>query len=73
MGVRRIVALRGDPPKGEDRFVPHPDGFKSAAELVGIRGIADRGIEIDDRVERARRADPVVQLLAVRSLSASGL
>ena len=24
MGVRRIVALRGDPPKGETRFVPHP-------------------------------------------------
>jgi methylenetetrahydrofolate reductase (NADPH) len=35
LGVRRIVALRGDPPKGEDRFVPHPDGFASAAELVG--------------------------------------
>jgi len=34
MGVRRIVALRGDPPKGETRFTPHPDGFASAAELV---------------------------------------
>lgn len=33
-GVRRIVALRGDPPKGETRFTPHPDGFGSAAELV---------------------------------------
>jgi methylenetetrahydrofolate reductase (NADPH) len=38
LGVRRIVALRGDPPKGADRFVPHPDGFASAAELVaGLR------------------------------------
>jgi methylenetetrahydrofolate reductase (NADPH) len=34
MGVRRIVALRGDPPKGETTFTPHPDGFGSAAELV---------------------------------------
>jgi methylenetetrahydrofolate reductase (NADPH) len=34
LGVRRIVALRGDPPKGETRFVPHPLGFASAAELV---------------------------------------
>ena len=34
LGVRRIVALRGDPPKGETRFTPHPDGFASAAELV---------------------------------------
>ncbi|MFO1143338.1 MAG: methylenetetrahydrofolate reductase [NAD(P)H] [Amaricoccus sp.] len=42
MGVRRIVALRGDPPKGETRFVPHPDGFASAAELVeGLRSVGD--------------------------------
>ncbi|NNU80580.1 methylenetetrahydrofolate reductase [NAD(P)H] [Halovulum dunhuangense] len=34
MGVTRIVALRGDPPKGETKFVPHPEGFTHAAELV---------------------------------------
>ena len=34
MGVNRIVALRGDPPKGEGAFVPHPDGFTSSVELV---------------------------------------
>ncbi len=34
MGVERIVALRGDPPKGERRFVPHPAGFANAKELV---------------------------------------
>lgn len=34
IGVRRIVALRGDPPKGEENFVQHPDGFADAAELV---------------------------------------
>ncbi len=34
MGVKRIVALRGDPPKGERRYVPHPEGFASARELV---------------------------------------
>jgi methylenetetrahydrofolate reductase (NADPH) len=26
-GVTEIVALRGDAPKGADRFTPHPDGF----------------------------------------------
>jgi methylenetetrahydrofolate reductase (NADPH) len=42
MGVRRIVALRGDPPKGETRFTPHPDGFASGAELVAaLRGAGD--------------------------------
>lgn len=34
LGARRIVALRGDPPQGAPRFEPHPDGFRSAAELV---------------------------------------
>ncbi|CAN5725330.1 methylenetetrahydrofolate reductase [NAD(P)H] [soil metagenome] len=42
MGVRRIVALRGDPPKGEGAFRPHPEGFGSAAELVaGLRAAGD--------------------------------
>ncbi|NOD31364.1 MULTISPECIES: methylenetetrahydrofolate reductase [NAD(P)H] [Ruegeria] len=33
-GVQDIVALRGDPPKGQDKFVPHPDGFSSSVELI---------------------------------------
>jgi methylenetetrahydrofolate reductase (NADPH) len=47
LGVRRIVALRGDPPKGETEFVPHPQGFASAAELVaGLREIGDFEISV---------------------------
>ena len=33
-GFRNVMALRGDPPKGETAFVPHPDGFRHANELV---------------------------------------
>lgn len=33
-GVENIVALRGDPPKGETEFKPVPNGFRYAAELV---------------------------------------
>ena len=33
-GVRHIVALRGDPPEAGTKFVPHPDGYQGAAELV---------------------------------------
>lgn len=29
-----IVALRGDPPKGETTFQPHPDGLRHASDLV---------------------------------------
>ena len=40
-GVREIVALRGDPPQGADRFQPHPDGFASSVDLIAA--IAARG------------------------------
>ncbi|MBI4327008.1 MAG: methylenetetrahydrofolate reductase [NAD(P)H] [Chloroflexi bacterium] len=33
-GIRNVVALRGDPPKGHAAFVPAPDGFAHASELV---------------------------------------
>jgi len=34
MGVDHIVALRGDPQQGAERFEPHKDGFANAAELT---------------------------------------
>ena len=37
-GVSEIVALRGDPPKGQGRFVPHPDGFANSVELIVALG-----------------------------------
>ena len=33
-GVRNIVAIRGDPPRGESAFVPTEDGYKYGSELV---------------------------------------
>ncbi len=33
-GIENIVALRGDPPRGETAFVPPPDGYGHANELV---------------------------------------
>lgn len=35
-GLRQIMALRGDPPKGETNFKPHPDGLSYANELVQL-------------------------------------
>jgi methylenetetrahydrofolate reductase (NADPH) len=40
-GVREIVALRGDPPKGQGRFAPHPEGYASAIELIAALKAAD--------------------------------
>ncbi len=40
-GVHTILGLRGDPPKGQTDFVPHPDGFAHASDLIAH--IARRG------------------------------
>ena len=46
-GVRHIVALRGDAGEPGAPFVPHPDGYANAAELVsGLKGIADFEISV---------------------------
>ncbi len=35
-GVENVLALRGDPPAGDRTFVPVPEGFRYASELVGF-------------------------------------
>jgi methylenetetrahydrofolate reductase (NADPH) len=35
-GIRNILALRGDPPKGETEFKPVAEGFRYASELVAF-------------------------------------
>ncbi|MGA7267745.1 MAG: methylenetetrahydrofolate reductase [NAD(P)H], partial [Aestuariivirga sp.] len=53
-GVNHIVALRGDPPGGVGtRFVPHPEGYRNAADLVrGIREIGDFEVSVSAYPER---------------------
>jgi methylenetetrahydrofolate reductase (NADPH) len=48
VGVRHIVALRGDPEQGTGaRYVAHPGGYENAAALVaGIRRIGDFEISV---------------------------
>jgi methylenetetrahydrofolate reductase (NADPH) len=46
-GVRHIVALRGDMPTLGDKFVPHPQGYQNAADLVaGLQKIAPFEISV---------------------------
>jgi len=47
LGVRNIVALRGDPPEAGTAYQPHPDGYANAAELVaGLKRVAPFDISI---------------------------
>ena len=59
-GIDNVIALRGDPPKGESSFIPHPDGFKYASELtafirstysfcIAVAGYPEGHIESPDR------------------------
>ncbi|MBL8265677.1 methylenetetrahydrofolate reductase [Steroidobacter sp.] len=46
-GIRHIVALRGDPPQGTTKYVPHPEGFAYAVDLVkGLKSVADFEISV---------------------------
>jgi methylenetetrahydrofolate reductase (NADPH) len=35
-GIDNVLALRGDPPRGESTWTPHPDGFHYSTELAKL-------------------------------------
>jgi methylenetetrahydrofolate reductase (NADPH) len=35
-GIENVLALRGDPPRGETRWRPHPRGLRHASELIEL-------------------------------------
>ena len=54
VGVRHIVALRGDPIGGAGtRYAPHPGGYQNAADLVGgIKRLGDFEISVSAYPEK---------------------
>jgi methylenetetrahydrofolate reductase (NADPH) len=54
LGVRHIVALRGDPPAGVGaKFEAHPDGYQTSADLVaGIKRIGDFEVTVSAYPEK---------------------
>ena len=54
VGVRHIVALRGDMPEGPGTpYSAHPDGYQSSADLVaGIKTIAPFEVSVSAYPER---------------------
>ena len=46
-GIRHLVALRGDPPKGSKGYTPTPGGYAYASDLVqGLKRVADFDISV---------------------------
>jgi methylenetetrahydrofolate reductase (NADPH) len=35
-GIENVLALRGDPPRGEAAWTPHPDGLRYSSELAAL-------------------------------------
>jgi methylenetetrahydrofolate reductase (NADPH) len=54
VGVRHIVALRGDPMGGVgERYAPHPQGYVDSAELVsGIKRVGDIEVSVSAYPEK---------------------
>ena len=47
LGVRHLVALRGDPPEPGTKYQPHPEGYRDATELVeGLKRVAPFDISV---------------------------
>jgi methylenetetrahydrofolate reductase (NADPH) len=47
IGIRHIVALRGDPPVPGEPYQPHPQGYANAEELVrGLKAVAPFQISV---------------------------
>ncbi|SON57723.1 5,10-methylenetetrahydrofolate reductase [Hartmannibacter diazotrophicus] len=62
IGVRHIVALRGDPANGVgQRYQPHPEGYASTPELIeGIRKIGDFEVSVSAYPEKHPESPDVV-------------
>ncbi len=71
IGVRHIVALRGDPPEGIGAaYTPHPGGYESSADLVaGLKRIGDFEVSVSAYPEKhpeARSLDADIDALKAK-------
>jgi len=73
-GLRHIVALRGDPPSGTQRYVPAAGGFAFASHLVAaLRGVADFEISVAGYPEKHPESrSEVFDLLHLKSKCDAG-
>lgn len=47
LGIDNVFALRGDPPKGESKFIPRENGYTYSSEMVSQISRMNRGIYLE--------------------------
>ena len=57
LGMQNLLVLRGDPPKGEKRFVPEEDGNAHAVDLVRQIINMNKGIYLEEGLKNATPTD----------------
>jgi len=57
LGIDNVLVLQGDPIKTEPRFVPDPDGYMYASELLQQVVKMNQGIYLDDELLHAAPTD----------------
>ena len=57
LGMNNLLALRGDPPRGEKRFIPEEDGHEHAVDLVRQIMNMNRGIYLEEGQANAMPTD----------------
>ena len=57
LGIKNVLALRGDCSQNEKIFIPHPFGHAHAEELVKQIANMNRGEFVDGEVENCHRSD----------------
>lgn len=51
LGIDNVLVLQGDAIKTESRFVPEPDGYRYASELLEQVGKMNKGFYLDDELQ----------------------
>jgi methylenetetrahydrofolate reductase (NADPH) len=64
LGIRNVVALRGDALPGQRFFMPEADGFSHSAELVAMISRLNHGLYLDPTVKNGLPTDFCVGVAA---------
>ena len=57
LGMKNLLVVRGDPPRGEKRFIPEEDGHSHAIDLVKQIMNMNRGIYLEEDLVNATPTD----------------